>query len=88
MRLHAVRVVAEGWDDEGNEVRSVRSSKSCVGTRKQRTQPGYFLGFALALDMAADLEYVRGSRLQHLDAYNKHVTAVSRSYFPLEHIVF
>ena len=31
MRLHAVRVVAEGWDDEGNEVRSVRSSKSWWG---------------------------------------------------------
>ena len=66
MRLHAVRAVAEGWlrDDEGNEVRSVKKLRG--DTKAADTTANYFLGFALALDMAADLEYVRGSRLQHL----------------------
>ena len=66
MRLHAVRAVAEGWlrDDEGNEVRSVKELRG--DTKEEDTRSNYFLGFALALDMAADLEYVRGSRLQHL----------------------
>ena len=68
MRLHAVRAVAEGWlrglDDEGNEVRSVKKLRG--DTKARDTTANYVLGFALALDVAADLEYVRGSRLQHL----------------------
>ena len=64
MRLHAVKSGGRGLaDDEGNEVRSVKNRRR--DTKAAHTWPGW----PLALDMAADLEYVRGSRLQHLDAY-------------------